>query len=163
MLKKSQKNNGLPKNSAGKVKIGIVRSLFNSEMTENLERFCRETLVLNGVIDKNILTVNVPGSLEIPIAAQALAKTKKYDCLIALGVVLKGETFHFELVVNESVRGCMQVALLHNIPVICEILAAYTLEQARARTGNDEFNKGIEAANSALHIVETLKGIKNND
>lgn len=145
---------------AGKIKIGIVRSLFNAEMTGNLERFCRETLILNGVLEKNIVTATVPGSLEIPVTAQTMARTKKYDCIIALGVVIKGDTYHFELVVNESVRGCMQVALSNNIPVICEILAAYTIEQAKERTGNDEYNKGIEAANSAFHIVETLKNIK---
>ncbi len=129
-------------------------------MTESLERACRKTLLGAGLLEKNIVTVTVPGSLEIPIAAQALARTKKYDCLVVFGVVLKGETYHFELVANESVRGCVQVALQYAIPIISEILSVYTIEQAKARTENDEYNKGIEAANAALHVVETLKKIK---
>ncbi len=160
MLKKSQGTKEISRMFASKIKIGIVRSVFNAEMTESLERACLETLVKAGVSEKNIVTLTVPGALEIPITVQALAKTKKYDCLIAFGVVLKGETYHFELVANESVRGCMRVALDYNIPVITEILSVYTLEQAKARTGNDGYNKGIEAANAALHVTETLKKIK---
>ncbi len=160
MLKKSHSASIVSKKDTAKLKIGIVRSTFNPEMTENLEKACRDTLHEHGVNPKNIVSVTVPGSLEIPVAIQALAKTKKYDCLIALGLILKGETYHFELVADESARGCMRVALDYAIPVIVEIIPVYTIEQAKARTGHDGYNKGIEAANAAVHIVETLKGIK---
>ncbi|MDD5050626.1 MAG: 6,7-dimethyl-8-ribityllumazine synthase [Candidatus Pacebacteria bacterium] len=160
MLKKSQSTKNISRVSTGKIKIGIVRSVFNTEMTESLEKACRKTLLKAGVLEKNIVTATVPGALEIPITAQALAKTKKYDCLIAFGVVLKGETYHFELVANESARGCAQVALEYHIPIIMEILSVYTIKQAKARTGNDGYNKGIEAANATLHIIETLASIK---
>lgn len=158
MLKES-KPSVLGKNIAHTLRIAIVRSLFNSEMTDNLEEFCRQTLLQEGVKKENIFSVTVPGALEIPIAADALARTKKYDALIALGVILKGSTYHFEIVANESARGCMEVSLKHGIPVICQIIAAYTIEQARERTGENTFNKGIEAAHGAIAIASTLSAI----
>ncbi|MDD5068090.1 MAG: 6,7-dimethyl-8-ribityllumazine synthase [Candidatus Pacebacteria bacterium] len=159
MLKKSQSTKNIPRVFAGKIKIGIVRSVFNSEMTESLEDACRKTLLKAGVQEKNITTTTVPGALEIPITAQTLAKKKRYDVLIALGVVFKGDTYHFELVANESARGCMDVSLKWNIPIICQILSVYNMQQAKARTGNNGFNKGIEAAHGALAIASTLQDI----
>lgn len=150
----------IEKSTASSVRVGIVRSLFNTELTASLERACRQELLKQGVAEERIAVFSVPGALEIPVTAQALAKTGQYDVLIALGLVMKGETYHFELVADECARGCMEVALTHNVPVIMEVLAAYTKEQAVARCSDDEYNKGIEAAQAALQSFQTLVKIR---
>ncbi|MBI4133512.1 6,7-dimethyl-8-ribityllumazine synthase [Candidatus Uhrbacteria bacterium] len=140
-------------------RFAIIQARFNGEMTSAMRERCVETLRKNGVAQNRIDVFTVPGSLEIPVVAQKLAKTKKYAALIALGVIIKGDTYHFELVANECARGCMDVSLAHGVPVIFEVLATYSREQALARTGGDAYNKGIEAAAAALEVVQTLATI----
>ena len=142
------------------LKIAIIRSEFNPLITKNLEQYCLKTLKQQGVKRSNIATFLVPGALEIPIAAKLLAKDKRYNVIIALGAIIKGETYHFELVANECARGCIDVVLEYEIPVIFEVLATHTLEQAQIRSNNDKNNKGIEAAVAALKICATLSKIK---
>lgn len=137
-----------------KARFGIIRALFNEELTKNLLDYCWETLRENGVVERQIDIVEVPGSLEIPLAAQRMAQTGKFDVLIALGVIIKGDTYHFELVANQCSHGCMQVALTYNIPVIFEVLAVYNQNQAEKRAGKNDYNKGIEAALAALRMLK---------
>lgn len=160
MLKAHKDTRRFSKASAGKLKIAIIRSEFNPSLTENLESYCRKTLITHGVKKKNISTFQVPGSLEIPIVAKVLAKKKRYDVIIALGVIIKGDTYHFEMIANECARGCMDVALEYEVPIIFEVLATYTEEQAQLRAGKNRNNKGIEAAIAALKVSSTLAETK---
>src|SRR5574337_511510 len=103
--------------NASRFRIAIIRGEYHREITLSLEKKCVETLLAAGVLLKNVRNFAVPGCFEIPILAQRLAGQKKYDALIALGAVIKGDTYHFELVVNECARGVMDVSLRHDIPV----------------------------------------------
>lgn len=150
----------LTQRQLSRLRIGIVRSEYNRKITLSLEKKCLETLRAAGVAEKNIGVFAVPGCFEIPIVAQRLAAQKKYDAVIALGAVIRGDTYHFELVVNECARGVMDVALRHNVPVIFEVLATYNKRDAVRRAGNNKFNKGIEAAQAALSLLATLGSVK---
>lgn len=141
---------------ASRFRLAIIRAEYNSEVTLSLENKCVESLLAAGVARKNLHQFSVPGCFEIPIMAQRLASRKEYDALIALGAVIRGDTYHFELVVNECARGVMDVSLRHNIPVIFEVLATYNRRDALRRAGNNKFNKGIEAAHAALSILAVL-------
>lgn len=147
---------GLDARLAARVKIGIITAQFNATYTASLERHCLTALKASGIPEKNLTVVHVPGSLEIPVVAKRLALSERYDVIIALGVVIKGETYHFELVANESAHGCQQVALDTGVPVIMEILACSTEAQAAARCGDDERNKGREAAAAAIAMLNLM-------
>jgi 6,7-dimethyl-8-ribityllumazine synthase len=151
---------GLARKRASRFRIAVVRGEYNREITLSLEKKCIETLKAAGVAGENIRTFAVPGCFEIPILAQRLAAQKKYDVLIALGAVIKGETYHFELVVNECARGIMDVSLRHDVPIIFEVLATYNKRDAERRAGNSKFNKGIEAAQTALSLLATLRSVR---
>ncbi len=144
---------------AKRARVAIIRAEFNREITQSLEESCIETLTRNGVPRKQIETYPVPGCFEIPIAAQRLAMRNRYDVLIALGAVIRGDTYHFELVAQECARGVMDVSLKHAVPVIFEVLAVYKLRDATRRARNNRMNKGIEAANAALSILAALDKI----
>jgi len=156
MLKKHTEKIEIPKAVLSKAKIAIVRAQFNADFTESLENHCLATLLKSGIKKDQILQFQVPGSLEIPIVAQNIAKTKKADIIIALGVVIKGDTYHFEIVANECARGCMDVALKYNVPIIFEVIPVYNLAQAKKRTGNNNQNKGREAALAALKMLAVM-------
>jgi len=149
---------GLARKRASRFRIAIVRGEYNREITLSLEKKCVETLKAAGVA--NIHTFVVPGCFEVPILAQRLAAQKKYDVLIALGAVIKGDTYHFELVVNECARGIMAVSLRHDVPIVFEVLATYNKRDAERRAGNNQFNKGIEAAQTALSLLATLRSVR---
>jgi len=156
MLKKHTEKIELPKAVLKKAKIAIVRAQFNADFTQSLEKHCLATLLENGVKKDQILQFQVPGSLEIPIVAQNIAKAKKADIIIALGLVIKGDTYHFEIVANECARGCMDVALKYNVPIIFEVIPVYNLAQAKKRTGANNQNKGREAALAALKMLNVM-------
>lgn len=156
MLKKHTEKIVLPRTVLVKAKIAIVRAQFNGQLTESLEKHCLATLLEHGVKKHQILQFQVPGSLEIPIVAQNIASAKKADIIIALGVVIKGDTYHFEIVASECARGCMDVALKFNIPIIFEVIPAYNLAQAKKRAGNNNQNKGKEAALAALKMLNVM-------
>jgi 6,7-dimethyl-8-ribityllumazine synthase len=141
------------------LRIAIIRAEYNREITLSLEKACVETLLAAGVARKNICVFAVPGCFEIPILAQRLASRRKFDALIALGAVIRGDTYHFELVVNECARGIMDVSLRHDVPVIFEVLATFNRRDALRRAGNNKSNKGIEAAQTALSLLATLSAI----
>lgn len=141
------------------IHIAIVSSIYRPEITRPLVTHCVRTLKEKGLTDQQITVVYVPGSLEIPLVAKKLAKTKKYDAIIAIGCVLKGKTYHFEQVADACVRGCMQVSYEYEIPVIFEVLCVYDLNDARERATGKEDNRGVEGALTALKIIELLRKI----
>jgi len=161
-MKQAQKKNvkihsGILKN----LRMVIIVSTYNKKITDSLLKYCEATLRDNGVQKKNIKTVYVPGALEIPVTAKLAAKNLKPDCIIALGCVIKGDTYHFEVVVDNCSAGCQQVALEYGIPVINEVLACNNVKQAQQRSGDNNYNKGIEAATTALKMAKICSVLKN--
>lgn len=135
--------------------IGIVQARFNEAITEALAAACVEELRALGVNPKHIDHVRVPGALEVPVALQAMAERDKYDALIALGCIIRGETYHFELVANESGAGVSRVALDYQIPIANAILTTENLQQAQAR----QVEKGRDAARVAVEMARLLEGL----
>ncbi len=110
-----------------KLKLAIVRSNYHQDLTQSLEKACKDHLIACGVKEENIKTFEVPGSWEIPLVAHKIATSQKFDGIAALGVILKGETYHFEMIANECSRALMNIALELNIPIAFEVLAVYNL------------------------------------
>ena len=129
--------------------VGIIYSRFNEPVVKELLNSCVDQLIFKGVDEKHILQKGVPGALEIPIMINAYAITKKFDVLIGVGAVIRGETYHFEVVSDQSANGLMQVQLKHNIPVINAIITTNSGEEAFARTKI----KGKEAADGAIEMA----------
>ncbi len=132
--------------------IGVVQARFNAAMTDKLAQACLYELAALGVTDKHITHVKVPGALEIPIALKAMADSDDFDALIAIGCVIRGETYHFELVANESGSGVGRVALEHQIPIANAILTVDTEAQAWARVED----KGRDAARVAVEMANLM-------
>ena len=132
--------------------IGIVQARFNESITNALAAACIDELIRLGVEQQNIHHVTVPGALEVPVALQAMAETEHYDALIALGCIIRGETYHFELVANESGSAVTRLALDYQIPIANAILTTENLAQAQAR--QDE--KGRDAARVAIEMAHLL-------
>ncbi|MDD5181010.1 MAG: 6,7-dimethyl-8-ribityllumazine synthase [Gallionellaceae bacterium] len=141
-------------NGAG-MRIGIVQSRFNNVVCEGLLAACRAQLAEQGVSDADITLASVPGALEIPLALQGMAQSGRFDALIALGAVIRGDTYHFEIVSNESARGVGEVQLHSGIPIANAILTTETDEQAEERMNV----KGAEAALVAIEMVNLLRNI----
>ena len=138
------------------LRIGIVLSRFNQDVGEGLLSSCTAELAKQGVRASDILIVSVPGALEVPLALQKLANTGKYDALIALGAVIRGETYHFEVVANESAGGITTVALDWGVPVANGILTTNDEDEALARMSQ----KGAECALVAIEMANLLKRIE---
>ncbi len=136
-------------------RIGVVQARFNQGITDALWNACRAELLALGVVEKNIRHVSVPGALEVPTALQALAERNEFDALIALGCIIRGETYHFELVANESGAGVTRVALDHQIPIANAILTTENEAQALAR----QIDKGRDAARVAVEMALVLDRI----
>ena len=135
--------------------IGIVQARFNASITNALAAACIAELQLHGVEAANIHHVTVPGALEVPVALQAMAETEKYDALIALGCIIRGETYHFELVANESGAAVTRLALDYQIPIANAILTTENVAQAEAR----QDDKGRDAARVAIEMAKLLDAI----
>ena len=134
------------------LRIGIVQARFNEWAGRALLEACVGELVTLGVDEDDITHVTVPGSLEIPLVLARLAGAEDYDALVALGCVIRGETYHFEVVSNESARGVAEVALAHGMPIANGILTVENDEQARARVAE----KGRDAARAAIEMANLL-------
>lgn len=145
--------------NAADIRIGIVASVFQKEVTVALQRHCIATLHKKGVLPKHMRVIDVPGSLEIPLVVKKLAKQKIYDAIIVLGAIHKGKTYHFEQIANECIRGCMDVSWQYEIPVIYEVLAVYDIKDALERATRQKENKGIEAVFAALRMIEVMEKI----
>lgn len=137
------------------LRIGIVQARFNEDVTNALAQACRAELLALGVAEKNITLVQVPGALEVPVALMAMAEKLKYDALVALGCIIRGETYHFELVANESGAGVSRVALDFQLPIANAILTTENLAQALAR----QHDKGRDAARVAVEMANLLDSI----
>lgn len=139
------------------MKVGIVASRFNEIIVNKLLGGAVDGLVRHGVADDNITAAWVPGAFEIPTAAQAMAKSGKYDAVICVGAVIRGDTSHYDYVCNEVSKGIAQVSLQTGIPVLFGIVTTENIEQAIARAGSKAGNKGYDCALSAIEMVNLLK------
>jgi len=138
------------------LRIGIVQARFNAPVTNQLAQSCLAELESLGVNPKDIKHVTVPGALEVAIVLNAMADSEDYDALIALGCIIRGETYHFELVANESGAGVSRVALDYQLPVANAILTTENMEQAIAR----QTDKGRDAARVAVEMANLLDDIQ---
>jgi 6,7-dimethyl-8-ribityllumazine synthase len=145
-----------PELNGDDLRIGIVMSRFNIEVGEGLLGACTAELIKRGVQESGMLLVTVPGALEIPLALQKMALTDQFDALIALGAVIRGETYHFEIVSNQSASGLAAVQLDTGIPVANGILTTETEDQALARMSQ----KGTEAAQVAIEMANLLRELE---
>jgi 6,7-dimethyl-8-ribityllumazine synthase len=142
------------------IKIAIVISQYNRDIVDRLENGCLKTLIDKGVKDENITVIRVPGAFEIPVTVQHLANKGEYTAIIALGAVIRGETPHFDFICNECVNGLMEISLSSGLPVIFGVLTVDNYQQALDRSGEEESNKGCEAATTALVMVEVLDKVE---
>lgn len=142
-----------PRLDGSKLHIGIVQARFNEGITNALAAACHAELLALGVATENITHVLVPGALEVPLALQALADREEFDALIALGCIIRGETYHFELVANESGAGVTRVSQDYHLPIANAILTTENLEQAVAR----QTEKGADAARVAVEMACLLE------
>ena len=137
------------------VVVGIVRARFNDAITARMAEACQAELLRLGVQPKHVTLITVPGALEVPIALKALADSEDYDALVAIGCVIRGETYHFELVANESGAGVSRVALDHQIPIANAILTVENEAQALARADD----KARDAAQVAVEMANLLEDL----
>lgn len=140
-------------------KFGIIVARFNSFLCEKLLDGALDSLVRSGALDSDIDVIRVPGAYEIPLAAKKLAEAKKYDAIICLGVVIRGATPHFDVVVNEVSKGSAQVGLETGVPVLFGVLTTETIEQAIERSGTKAGNKGSDVAIAAIEMANLLEQI----
>jgi 6,7-dimethyl-8-ribityllumazine synthase len=141
------------------LKCAIIVGRFNSFISERLLEGAVDALVRHGASDGEITVARVPGAFEIPLAAQKLAATGKYDAVICLGAVIRGATPHFDYVAAEVSKGIAQVSLKTGVPIAFGVLTTDTIEQAVERAGTKAGNKGFDAAMTVIETVNLLKGI----
>lgn len=137
------------------LRIGIVQARFNEDICNALLNACVTELLAQGLTEEDILYITVPGALEVPLALQMLCQSEEFDALIALGAVVRGETYHFDLVSNESGAGITKVGLGHNMPIANAILTVENDEQAFARV----VEKGTDAARVAIEMACLYEGL----
>ncbi len=137
-------------------KIGIVLARFNSFIAERLLEGALDTLLRSGASDDDIEVARVPGAFEIPLVAQKMAKSGRYDAVICLGAVIRGATPHFDFVANEAAKGIAQAMMETEVPIIFGVLTTDTIEQAIERAGSKAGNKGSECAVAAIEMVNLL-------
>jgi 6,7-dimethyl-8-ribityllumazine synthase len=141
------------------LRIGIVQSRFNEDICQGLLSACLTELTRLGIADEDILIATVPGALEIPLILKKMAESRQFDALIAIGAVIRGETYHFEIVSNESAAGISRIALNYGIPITNAILTTDTDEQAEARM----VEKGIDAARVAVEMANLTLSLEELD
>ena len=135
----------------------LVVSRFNAFVVDSLQAGAIDALVRHGVPEKNLTLVKVPGAYELPLVAQRLAASGKFDAVIALGAVIRGSTPHFDYVAGECAKGLGQVGMQHNLPVVFGVLTVDSIEQAIERAGTKAGNKGADAAMTAIELVSLLR------
>lgn len=135
----------------------LVVSRFNSYIVDSLEAGAIDALQRNGVADSGITIIRVPGALEIPQAVKKAGKSGTFDAIIALGAVIRGSTYHFEVVANESARSLADLSMSLGMPVINGVLTVDTIEQAIERAGTKAGNKGAYAADAAMEMVSLMR------
>ena len=146
--------------SADGLRFAIVVSRWHAGFTSRLEAGARQALVAGGAAESDVHTFYVPGAFELPLACLKAATCGKYAGIIALGVIIRGDTPHFEYVAGETGRGVMQVSIKTRTPVMLGVITADNVEQVETRCGEGPENKGYEAAVSAMEMVASLKRIE---
>ena len=141
-------------------RIAIVASRWNAPIIDALLSGCVGRLTELKLDESRIDVHRVPGAFELPVAAKLLVDTKRYDAVILIGCVIRGDTYHFELVANEAARGIQQVAIDSSVPCIFGVLAVDTVEQAHARAGGEHGHAGIAAADAAAEMIALARGLK---
>jgi 6,7-dimethyl-8-ribityllumazine synthase len=160
MAEKLQSERMEGKLSAEGLRFGIVVSRFNSFITERLLAAAVDALERAGAASKDVDVVHVPGSFELPLAAKKLAATGKYDALIAIGCILRGETAHYDYVCSETARGLQLAQMDSGLPIIFCVLTCDTLEQAIDRAGLKGGNKGFEAGLAAIEMAQLSRKLR---
>ncbi|MBQ8108503.1 MAG: 6,7-dimethyl-8-ribityllumazine synthase [Ruminococcus sp.] len=145
---------------ASDVRIGIIFARFNEFITSKLLVGAVDTLKRHGIDDDSIDIAWVPGAFEIPLIAQKMAKSGKYDAVICLGAIIRGSTSHYDLVCNEAAKGIAQVSLQSSIPVMFGVITTENIEQAIERAGSKAGNKGSECAEGAIEMINLIKEIE---
>lgn len=138
-------------------KFGIVVSRFNSFIAERLLEGALDSLIRSGVSDDDIEVARVPGAYEIPLVAQKMVKSGRFDAVICLGVIIRGATPHFDFVANEAAKGIAQVSMDSGVPVMFGVLTTDNIEQAIERAGSKSGNKGSDCAVAALEMINLLE------
>ena len=144
-------------------RVALVASRFNGEITDTLVKGAVDALIHHGTDRGDIDVAWVPGAFEIPMVARRFVEAGVHDAVICLGAVIKGGTYHFELVANETARAIMDISAGAGVPVIFEVLATQDLAQAQARAGGSHGNKGWVAAEAALRMVDLLAQLPKGD
>ncbi len=147
------------KQELNKAKITVVASCYNSFIVERLLEACLNTLKKSGLQDQDITVVHVPGAFEIPSTVQHVIKHTSCDAVITLGAVIRGETPHFDYICSECTRGLGEISIANDTPVIFGVLTVDNTEQAMDRAGDEESNKGTEAARAAIEMVNVFRAI----
>lgn len=146
--------------SAEDFRFAIVVSLWNDEFTSKLTNGALEALREAGAAENSVETFHVPGAFELPLVCLKTAETRDFDAVIALGVVIRGDTPHFDLVAGQAAAGIMQASLVSGVPVMFGVITADTVEQVIERCGERNDNKGYEAAMSAVEIANLMRELK---
>ena len=158
-MKNANKGEIAPSLNGKKLRIGIVQARFNEDITHAMTEACLGELMRLGVKAKNVTLVQVPGALEVPVALQGLADRARYDALIAIGCIIRGETYHFELVANESGAGVTRLSLDYRLPIANAIITTENMEQAIAR----QVDKGRDAAQVAVEMANLLNSYDDHE
>lgn len=149
--------------SGSERRVAVIASRFNEEITRKLADGAMEALIAGGVAFDNIDLIWVPGAWELPLAARAAAGSDRYDAIVAVGAVIRGETGHYEIIANEASRGLAEVGREFEIPIGFGLLACEDDAQAEARSGGDQGNKGSDAANAALEMADLIDRLETDD
>ncbi|NND32872.1 MAG: 6,7-dimethyl-8-ribityllumazine synthase [Saprospiraceae bacterium] len=150
----------LDETATKEVKIGVVTSEWNSEVTQQLLSGCKETLTSEGIPEDNLYFIQVPGAFELPVGARILDDKYNLDAVICLGCVVKGETKHDEYINLAVAQGLMQLSVLRSKPFVFGLLTTNDMDQAKDRAGGSRGNKGVEAAATALQMIQIKKELK---
>lgn len=142
------------------IKVGIVAARFNEFITSKLLSGATDGLIRHEVAQEDVEVAWVPGAFEIPLIAQKMAESGKYDAVICLGAVIRGATSHYDLVCNEAAKGVAQVGLKTGVPVLFGVVTTDTIEQAIERAGTKAGNKGYDCATSAIEMVNLIRQIE---
>ena len=145
---------------SGSIRVGIVASRFNDFIVSRLISGCEDALLRHGVQPDDISLAWVPGAFEIPLIASKMAKSGRYDAVIALGAVIRGSTSHYDYVCSEVSKGVANVSLNSDIPVLFGVLTTDTIEQAIERAGSKAGNKGAECAQGAIEMVNLIRALE---
>lgn len=149
--------------SVSKAKIGIVISQYNKPVIERLQDACLNMLTRQGLEPEKIHIAKVPGAFEIPVIARRMAITGNYDAIITLGAIIRGETPHFDYIASSCSRAIMKIGTDTGVPVIFGVLTVDNMQQAIDRSGDEESNKGAEAARAALEMIGVLRKLDEID